>query len=232
MRASMRRIGAMVATGSLFLLLAGPAAATISPPCSGTGTSTSGGEIDLTTATEWHLKSTDTAGGSGQSTVEMQSATVSASALGLAVPIAGGSGDGDTQGSVSGVSVAAFAYLGARFVVSGSASGEGGSCSGSITIILDDVNPLLTLFGGGGIVLALIGLLAIFMGARSAGGMGARILAAILGGLGGAGLGLALEQFGVLDPTSFVGLVIALVGLVLGFVLAGRLGSGPAPLPA
>ena len=60
MRASMRRIGAMVATGSLFLLLAGPAAATISPQCSGTGTSTSGGEIDLTTATEWHLKSTDT----------------------------------------------------------------------------------------------------------------------------------------------------------------------------
>ncbi|MEW5992440.1 MAG: hypothetical protein AB1736_14010 [Chloroflexota bacterium] len=229
---SLRRIGAIVAAGSLFLVLAGPVAATITPPCSGTGTSTSGGEIDLTTATEWHLKSTDTAGGSGQSTVEMQSAMVSASALGLSVPIAGGSGDGDTQGSVSGVSVAAFAYLGARFVVSGSASGEGGSCSGSITIILDDVNPALTLFGGGGLLLAVIGLVAIFMGARSAGGMGTRILAAILGLLGGAGLGLALEQFGVLDPTSFVGLAIAILGFVLGFVLAGRLGPGPAPLPA
>jgi hypothetical protein len=79
----------------------------------------------------------------------------------------------------------------------------------------------------------IIGLVAIVMGARSAGGMGARILAAILGGLGGAGLGLALEQFGVLDPTSLVGLVIAAVGLVLGLVLAGRMGAGTTPpLPA
>ena len=223
----LRRTGAMLATGSLFLLLASPAIATISSPCSGTGTSTSGGEIDLTTATEWHLKSTDSAGGGGQSTVEMTSATVFARALGLSIPIAGGSGDGDTTGSVSNVSVTTFALLGQRFVVSGSASGDGASCSLSIVVIIDDVNPLLTAFGGGGLVVALIGLLAIAMGARSSAGMAGRLLVAIVGGLGGAGLGLALEQFGVLDPTSFVGLGLVILGLALGFVLHGRMAPRP-----
>jgi len=156
----------------------------------------------------------------------MKAGSVAARALGLSLPIASGSGDGDTAGSVEGVSVATYAVLGARFLVSGSASGDSGSCAGQIEIILDDVNPLLTLLGGGGLVLALIGLLAVLMGARSGGGMGARILAAIFGGLGGAGLGLALEQFAVLDPTSFVGLGLAIVGLLLGFILAGRMGRG------
>ena len=221
----LRRIAAGLAAGSMVLLLAVPAAATIDPPCSGTGTSTSGGDIDLTTATEWHLLSTDVAGGHGQSTVEMKSGSVAAHALGLSLPIASGSGDGDTQGSVEGVSVSAFAILGQRFLVSCSASGDSGSCAGEIEIILDDVNPLMTVLGGGGLVLAVIGLVAIVMGARSGGGLGARIVAAILGGLGGAGLGVALEQFAILDPTSFMGLVIAVVGLVLGLVLAGRMSA-------
>lgn len=227
MHTIVRHIGAGLATGSLFLLLATPVAATISPPCAGTGTSTSGGEIDLTTATEWHLKRSDTAGGSGQSTVEMTSATVFARALGLSIPIAGGSGDGDTSGSVSNVSVTTFGLLGQRFVVSGSASGDGATCSLAILVIIDDVNPLLTAFGGGGLVLALVGLLAIAMGARSSAGMAGRLLVAIVGALGGAGLGLALEQFGVLDPTSFMGLGLVGLGFVLGLVLHGRMAPRP-----
>jgi hypothetical protein len=226
-----RRIAAGLAAGSLVLLLASPVAATISAPCSGTGTSTSSGEIDLTTATEWHLKRADSAGGSGESTVAMKTATVAVRALGLSIPIAGGSGDGETSGSVSDVSVATFALLGQRFVVSGSASGDGGSCSGSFLIIIDDVNPLLTAFGGGGLLLAVIGLLVIANGARSSGGMAGRLLVAIVGGLGGAGLGLALEQFGVLDPTSFVGLGLAIGGLIVGFVIYGRMAPHP-PTPA
>jgi hypothetical protein len=222
-----QRIAAAMAVGSLGLLLAGPVTATITGPCSGTGSSTSGGEVDLTTATEWHLERADSAGGSGQSTIPMTSATVFVRALGLAIPIAGGSGDGDTSGSVSDVSVTTFALLGQRFVVDGSASGSGASCSLSILVIIDDVNSLLTAFGGGGLLLALIGLLAIVMGARSRAGMAGRVFTAILGGLGGAGLGLALEQFAVLDPTTFAGLGLAVLGFVLGFVLHGRMAPRP-----
>ena len=226
-----RRIAAGLVASALFLVLAGPASATIDPPCSGTGNSTSGGDIDLTTATEWHMLKDDIAGGTGQSTVPMKTGSVSAYGLGLALPIASGTGDGKTDGSVTGVSVATYAILGHRFLVAGSASGDGGSCSGSITIILDDVDPLFTVFGGGGVLLAVIGLLAIFLGARSGGGCLTRILAALFGGLGGAGLGLALEQFSVLDPTSFVGLVLAIVFAVLGFGLCGRFGSSSTPAP-
>ncbi len=225
----LRRIAAGVAAGTLVLLMASPALATIDPPCSGTGTSTSGGDIDLTTATEWHLKSTDSAGGHGQSTTEMKTGSVSAYALGMGIPIASGEGDGDTAGSVDAVAVAPFAILGQRFLVAGSASGDGGSCSGSITIILDDVNPLLTVLGGGGILLGLIGLLALYLGARSGGGFVARVLAIVFGALGGAGIGVALEQFGILDPRTLVGLGFVIVGAILGLVMTGRLGSkGPA----
>lgn len=224
-RSIVRGLAAGVAVGSMFLLLGGPAAATIEPPCSGTGTSTSGGQIDLTTAAEWHLLSTDVAGGFGQATVEMTSGTVSAYALGLSLPIASGSGDGSTSGSVEGVSVAPYAFLGQRFTVAGSASGDSGSCSGEVTIILDDVNPLLTVFGGGGLALGVLGLLAIFLGARSGGGLLARVLALVFGGLGGGGFGLALEQFGILDPTSLIGVALLIVGALLGVVLAGRLGA-------
>jgi hypothetical protein len=222
-----RRITLALAACFLVLLFASPAAATITGPCSGTGTSSSSGDIDLVTATEWHLQRADSAGGNGQSTVEMTSATVFARALGLSIPIAGGSGDGDTSGSVSDVSVTTFALLGQRFVVDGSASGGGASCSLSILVIIDDVNPLVTAFGGGGLLLGLIGLLAIVMGTRSRAGMAGRIFTAILGGLGGAGLGLALEQFAVLDPTTFAGLGLAVLGFVLGFVLHGRMAPRP-----
>ena len=85
------------------------------------------------------------------------------------------------------------------------------------------MNPLLTVFGGGGLLLALLGLLAI-MGARAEAGWGSRILALVLGGLGGLGLGLALEHFGVLDPTQPIGLGIAVIAAVLGLLLAGRYG--------
>jgi hypothetical protein len=52
-------------------------------------------------------------------------------------------------------------------------------------------------------------------GARSRGGAVRRVVAGVLGALGGAGLGLPLEQFGVTDPTSPVGLVLVLAGLLL-----------------
>ena len=113
--------------------------------------------------------------------------------------------------------------LGQRFVIAGSASGDA-SCNGQITMIIDDVNPLLTAFGGGGLLLALIGLLAILMGARSRGTTAVRALATLFGGLGGLGLALALEQFGILDPTQPIGLLIALAGALLGLGLAGRFG--------
>lgn len=215
------------------LLIAFPAAvgATISGGCTGEGHATSGG-ADLTTQTEWHIRSSDVGGGSGTAPAPIKAATVGAYAAGLAIPIASGtSEDGETSGSVDGVKASTFALFGARFTVAGSGSGDA-NCSGQIRLIIDDVNPLLTILGGGGLLLAIAGLLAILMGARSSGGWGARIAAFLFGGLGGLGLGLSLEQFGVLDATQPMSLIIAAIGALLGLVLCGRFGSRIQAAPA
>jgi hypothetical protein len=215
----------------LILAFPGAAAAVITGGCTGEGHATSG-SADITTQTEWHILSTDVGGGSGTAPAPIKAASVGAYAGGLSIPIASStSEDGETAGSVDGVSASTLAVLGARFVIAGSGSGDA-NCSGNITIIIDDVNPLLTVLGGGGLLLAILGLLAIVVGARSSGGLGARILATVLGGLGGLGLGLSLEQFGVLDPMQPISLVIAVIAAVLGLVLCGRFGPGRVAAPA
>jgi hypothetical protein len=236
--ALVRRLAA--ATALVGLLFAFPVAtsATITGGCTGEGHSTSS-SANLTTDTKWHLKRNDVAGGSGTSTAKMKSASVAAYALGIGIPIASGtSKDGETAGSVDAVSVATYAILGHRFVVGGSASGDG-QCSGQIEILIDDVNPLLTILGGGGVILAIIGLIAVLLFARSEGGCLNRGLSALFGGLGGLGLALALEQFEILDPTQPIGLFILIGAAVLGFLTAGLFGgpddvaaagSSPAPV--
>jgi hypothetical protein len=213
----------------LALALPGAAAAVITKgSCQATGTATSSGTVDLTTATEWHMKSTDVAGGNGTAAAKQTSAEVAAYGLGIGLPIASGSGDGDTAGSVSGVQVSTYAILGARFTVAGSSVGEDGGCAGHVTIILDDVNPLLTVFGGGGALLAVIGLVGLVWAARSPSSCASQILAALFGLLGGGGLGLALEQFGILDPTVPIGLGLAIILAIIGFLIAGRLSKAAA----
>ena len=217
-----RRLATVAALAAL-LAFPGTAGATISGGCTGTGSATSG-SVDLTTATEWHVKKDDVGGGSGQSPSKVKSASVGAAALGLTIPIASGtSEDGETEGSVSGLSVSMFAALGARFVVSGSADN---GCSGEITIIIDDVNPLLTLLGGGGLVLLVLALIVVLMMTRGGRGVGRRLVDALFGLVGGIGGALMLEQLGILDPTEFIGLILAIAFAIIGFLTCGILGAG------
>ena len=228
-----RRAAAMFATAAMFLALAfpGTAWATITGPCTATGTATSSGSIDLTNEEVWRVKSTDVLSGNGTSTVTMRSGEVSAYALGLEVPIRSESGDGDTSGSVDGVSMDLFSKLGKVFVIAGAASGDG-ECEGQILVVVDDVDAVFTVLGGGGLAMAIIGLAAVLMSSRSSGCL-SKGLAVIFGGLGGVGLALSLEQFQVLSPTSYIGLAIVVVGAILGLILAGRFaGAGNTPAPA
>jgi hypothetical protein len=220
-----RRLVTAAALTGLLLAYPGAVGATITGGCTGEGHSTSSSS-NLTQDTVWHLKKDDVAGGSGTAPAKMKSASVSAYGLGIGIPIASGtSEDGETAGSVDGVSVSTYAILGHRFVVAGSASGDG-QCSGQIDIIIDDVNPLFTLLGGGGILLAIIGLIAVILFSRSSGGCLNRILSGMFGGLGGLGGALALEQFEVLDPTQPIGLFILIGAAVIGFLTAGIFGGG------
>lgn len=221
-----RRLRAGTAVLALALAFPAATAATITGGCQGEGQASSGNGANLTTDAEWHLSRDDVAGGSATSPMPMRQASVAAYALGLALPIAGGTDeDGKTAGSVDGVAVETYAILGHRFVLGGSASGDG-QCSGEIEIILDDVDPLFTILGGGGIILAVIGLLAMLLFTRSTGGCLNRVLSAIFGALGGLGGALALEQLDVLDPTEPIGLFLLIGAALVGFVTAGIFGGG------
>ena len=223
MRPSTRRIvGTIPFIIALACAIPAAVAATVTGGCQVQGTSTSGGTIDLTTAKEWHLKKDDVAGGSGTSPVDQTAASVGAYALGLQLPVASGSGDGGKSGSVEGVSVAAYSALGQRFVV----AGKSDSCSGQVVIIIDDVNPAMTALGGGGIGALVLGALVLLGTMFLGGGILSRIVGILFGALGGVGLALALEQFGIIDPTSFIGLIIAVVGAVLGAILPGTFHKG------
>jgi hypothetical protein len=222
---TVRRSALSAAMVVLLLAFPGSVGATITGGCTGEGHSTSSG-ANLTTDAVWHLKSSDIVGGSGTAPAPMRSATVSAYGLGIGIPIAGGlSQDGETSGSVDDVTVSTYAIFGRRFVVAGSASGDA-QCSGEIEIVLDDVNPLLTAFGGGGIILAIIGLIALALLAGRESNLGNRFLGGVLGALGGLGAALALEQFGFLDPTQPIGLFMVIGLAIVGFVTAGLFRRG------
>ncbi|MBI2781439.1 MAG: hypothetical protein HYX55_06560 [Chloroflexi bacterium] len=243
MSSLIRRLVAAAALMGLALVWPGAVGATVTGGCTGEGHSTSS-SANLTTDTEWHLRSSDVAGGSGTASTKMKQANVAAYALGIALPIAGGtSQDGDTAGAVDGLSVSTYAILGKRFVVGGSASGDGAPCSGQIRIILDDVNPLLTVLGGGGILVAIVAILILLALSRGGGGCLPRLVGGVFGALGGCGAALAGEQFGFLDPTSFFGLLIAVAAAIVGFLIPGLFGGGggsddatppasPTPTPA
>ena len=220
-----RRLTTLVAVGGLLLTFPAVAGATITGGCTGEGHSTSS-SANLTTDTVWHLKKNDVAGGSGTAPGPIKNASVGAYALGMALPIASGtSDDGETAGGIDGVSVSTFAILGQRFMVGGSGTGDA-NCSGQIQIIIDDVNPLLTVFGGGGLALAILGLLVVLRMARGGKSLGRRLIDGLFGGVGGLGLALTLEQFGVLDPTQMIGLFILIGAAVVGLLSTGILGGG------
>jgi len=224
-----RRLAAWLAVASLLLALPASTSATISGGCTGEGHASSSGSVDLTTEPVWHLRSNDVAGGSGQSTATMTSATLSAYALGFAIPIASGSGKGDTTGSVDDVSLDTLSKLGKVFVVAGHATGDG-ACDGQVLIIIDDVDAMFTVLGGGGLLIFILSLGAMLLTGR-AGGCLSKLFAIVFGGIAATGLGLSLTQFEIISPTSPVGIVIVLIGAVLGFVVALRLGAPGLPKP-
>jgi hypothetical protein len=220
------RAAGLVATIGLLWLIAAPAAlATVTGGCEVTGESPRG-SIDLTTATEWHLRSTDLVGGRGSAPEPQKAVTVVAYSLGLPLPVVSAVSEdeeGETEGSTSGIAVSTYAALGHRFFVAGAST----SCSGSVLIILDDVNPFLTLLGGGGLVAAVVGLLAMLWVARHEDGCLMTLLGAFFGLLTGLGLSLLLEQLGFFDPTVPLGLGLVVVLAVIGAILAGRLAAHP-----
>jgi hypothetical protein len=202
-----------------------PALAEVTGGCTAQATATTSPGIDITTKSEWHLKNTDVVSGSGTAPSDQTTVTVSAWAMGVPVPVLNSTGNNGRSGSAGPYAVSSYSWIAKVIPV----SGKSDTCSGSLTVYLDDVNPLLTAVGGGGAALGVIGLLLMAGTAFGRGGAAARIAGGIWGLVAGIGFGLLATQASLLDPRSPVGLAFPVVGLLLGAISAGALRRGGGP---
>jgi hypothetical protein len=184
-----------LAVAGMAVALPSAVAADVGGGCTLSATSTSGGPIDLTAASVWHVKSTDRLSGSGTAPSAQYHADVDALLLGLAIPIATGAQDGGAMHADSTeYAVSDFAVLGRVFQIAGDSTGAHQGCSGSVQVVIDDVNPLLTALGGGGAAGAVVGLLGLVWAVRRPTSSWRTLLALPFTGLIGAGGSLVLQQ--------------------------------------
>ena len=187
-------LAALLLAALLLGALPAATAATVTGGCTVTGTSTSGGPIDLTTATVWHLRSSDQISASGSAPFEQSDGAASAYVFGFAVPLASGHSTAEHAVQSDTYEVSALGLLGRIFVLSGSSTGPFHDCAGQVEVVIDDINPFLTVLGGGGLVMALLGLLGALWGLRRSESPWRRLVGLVALGLIGAGTGLVLQQ--------------------------------------
>jgi hypothetical protein len=243
-----RRLGALrrlsilgVMAGTWLLTFPGATVADTYGPCQASAT-IGGASTDITALSTWHTRSTDqpVLAIVAPFKIRPQSDPYSNGPprryywlAGLGVDAEKGVG-GSSPGTTAPLDFAPERLLGARFNLNSSIDGPdaGDQCSWSAAVVLDDVNALLTIFGGGALLLALIALVAIVGSARVRGRWWLRIGLGVLGAVGGIAAESALEQFAVIPwKSGFVlGIGLAVIGLVAGLLLVGLANrSKPAP---
>ncbi|MGH2407821.1 MAG: hypothetical protein ACRDF7_07085, partial [Candidatus Limnocylindrales bacterium] len=189
-----RRVLVVAGVSVIVLALPPVVAADVGGGCTLTGTSTSGGTIDLTVTPVWHLRSGDQISGTATAPGTQYHATVDASVLGIGIPVVTGQSAGATHADSDAYAVSTLALVGRVLVLSGTSTGPHGDCSGQVEIIIDDVNPLLTVMGGGGAAAAVLGLLGLALALRRPASGRRMVLALAAGALVGAGSAVVLQQ--------------------------------------
>lgn len=238
----LRRLSILgVIAGSSLLAFPGATAADMFGPCQASAT-IGGAGSDLTALTTWHARSTDrpVLAISAPFKIQPQSDAYGGGPprryywlMGLGVVAEKGVG-GSSPGTTAPLDFGPERLLGARFNVNWSIAGPGSGdqCTWSAVVVLDDVDPLLTVFGGGALLLALVALVAIVRSTRVRGRWWLRIGLGVLGAVGGIGAESALEQFAVIPWKSGFVLSISLtvIGLMAGLLFVGLANrSKPAP---
>ncbi|GAC1333505.1 MAG: hypothetical protein NVSMB17_14000 [Candidatus Dormibacteria bacterium] len=205
---------------AMFAAAAAPAMARVNGGCSATATDSAGKAnpqtIDIGSTDVWHVSKNSQITGKGQAPGDQTHGQASAAAFGIGLfPIASGNGHGTTgEGSID---VSQFADKVRVFAGVGSSD----SCSGALTIVIDDVTAFDTLVGKISIALLVIGILImIAVLVRTRRPEDNVFPASLAGGFGGflAGLGLyeLLVQLGAFDPLSSLGLAFPVAGIIIG----------------
>ena len=160
-------LGAVAALGAM-ILTAPPVAAQVAGPCTATGYEASantaakdlakGGAtstIDINQSSDWHVHKGAYISGNGTSTVKQKHATVNVDVFGLPIPIVNANGDGGSGGDAGPFKVDDFA----KFTKTIDVSGDSDSCTGSLTITVDDQSAASTIAGGAALGMTVLGAL-------------------------------------------------------------------------
>jgi len=215
------RFGVVLMLALAFLVASSdPAAAVVTGGCTAQATASKSGSIDITTKSEWHVRSDDKVSGSGVAPTNQTFVNVFVYAFGVPIPILSATGN-DKTGSSGPYEVSSYSWATRIVPVSGSSD----NCSGSLTVYIDDVSPLTTVAGAGGAALGVLAALVAIRGAFSSGRAGSRVVGAVAGLLAGIGIGLVAMEAGVVDPRDPLGLAMPVAGLIIGALLAGVLGK-------
>src|SRR5438552_10098106 len=217
----LRRITSVALALGTLAALPAAAAAHVDGGCLVTGTSTSGGPIDLTTATVWHVRSADEISIPGSAPFDQTDASASAYVFGFAIPLSGGHSEAQRSVQSDSYAVSTLALLGRVFVIGGASSGPFHLCSGQVEIVIDDANPLLSVAGAGGLGLAILGVLGAAWALRRPTSSWRRLVGLVALGLLGGGTGLVLQHTSTtgagsgLGPSAFVASVASPVQVSL-----------------
>ena len=217
--------------GAMFVIAPAATLADTYGPCE-VSASVGGSTTDIAAMTTWQISSTDRPILRMVAPFEIQPVSEFGSTqprryywlAGLGVQAVKGDA-GSVPGTTGALDFGLERLLGARFNLNWGINGpeSGDQCSWSSVVTLADVNPLLTVFGGGALLLALVALLAIVGSTRVKGRWWLRIGLGVLGAIGGFAAESSLEQFAVVPWKSgfLLGIGLALIGLVAGLTLLG-----------
>jgi hypothetical protein len=197
------RVGAIaVALAAFTVHSPAPVRAAVQGPCAVTATATSTGPVDVGSTQTWHIRSTDQVSAEGTSETPQTSVSAGVSALGFEIPIGSASSGGDRSISSDLFDASFLATVGRVFVLHGSATGASGGCEASLTVVLDDVNPFLTVLGIAGTAATLLGGVGLLRAFRNP---GRRVISGLIGlALLGAGTSLLLQQTSTPDAIADV----------------------------
>lgn len=225
-------LGAVTAVTAVAALIASPVAAMafVNGGCTAQATASGSPGADITTQNVWHVRNDDVLTGVGNAPSPQKHVQADVVFFGLHAgfkPLIDSTGDGSTTGHGGNYKVSDYSRYARIFYIAGNSD----SCDGGILIVVDDVSAYKTAAGIAGLGLTGLGLLGLILLGFSHRGRARFVLGAIVGLIGGTGLGLFLEQTGTIDPASRRTLAIPLAGAVVGLLVAGALAGEP-KLPA
>ena len=224
-------LGATAATLAALVVAPVAAMAFVNGGCTASGTATGSPGVDITTVNVWHVHNDDVISGVGNAPTPQKQVKVDVVFFGIDAsfkPLIDSSGSGNTTGHGGNYKVSDYSKYARVFYIGGSSD----DCTGGVLIVVDDVSAYKTAAGAAGLglcVLSVLGLVGIaFMHSRRL----AYGLGAIVGLIGGIGLGVFLEQTGTLDPSSKRTLAVPIAGLIVGVLVAAAFaGERGVPLP-